>query len=234
MFMARISAAAGRAVVVAVLAAAVWAGSAGPASAHVEVTADRPQAGATDVTVTFLAESESSSVGITALRVVLPPGVTPAGVTYLSGPPGWSLKPAADGYTVSGPAVPPGKDAGYVVKIAELPRNATSLAFKTLQTYTGGRVDRWIGIQESGGAEAENPAPVLTLTPATPVPSIAAASPSAAPVSEPAAGTAADPASEDDAAPVWPWIAGAAALVAALVSGLWWARRRRSASDARS
>jgi len=209
-------------------------GLAGPASAHVEVTADRPQAGAKDVTVTFMAESESRSAGITALRVVMPTGLAPASVTYVSGPPGWTLTPANDGYTVAGPAAPAGQDATYVVKFAEFPTDATRLGFKTLQTYTGGRVDRWIEIPEPGGPTPENPAPVLALKPVAPAPTTAPPSPTsspttAAPTSQPAESNAAAPADEEGPAPLWPWLAGGALLLAgAAAAGLWWTRRHQT------
>ncbi|WP_221623282.1 DUF1775 domain-containing protein, partial [Micromonospora globispora] len=151
--------------------------TAGPASAHVEVSADKAKAGATDSELTFVAESESTTAGITALRVVLPAGIKPADVTWVSGPTGWALKTAADGYTVSGPAVPVGKDAEYAVRVRRLPTDARQLVFKTLQTYSDGHVDRWIEEPNPGGAEPENPAPVLTVAAA---PAGAATSPSAA------------------------------------------------------
>lgn len=207
---------------------------AGPASAHVEVSADKAKAGATDSVLTFVAESESTTAGITALRVVLPAGIKPADVTWVSGPTGWALKAGADGYTVSGPAVPVGKDAEYAVRVRQLPTDTRQLVFKTLQTYSDGHVDRWIEEPNPGGAEPENPAPVLTVAAA---PAGAATSPSAAPTptaSAPAtaaspAATPAPAADEQDAgtrAVVWLLViaAGAAAL-----GGLWWALRRRRA-----
>lgn len=134
-----------------------------PASAHVEVSADKARAGATGSVLTFVAESESTTAGITALRVVLPAGIKPADVTWVSGPTGWALKAGADGYTVSGPAVPVGKDAEYAVRVRQLPTDTRQLVFKTLQTYSDGHVDRWIEEPNPGGAEPENPAPVLTV-----------------------------------------------------------------------
>ncbi|MCW3845003.1 DUF1775 domain-containing protein [Micromonospora yasonensis] len=207
--------------------------TAGPASAHVEVSADKAQAGATDSVLTFVAESESTTAGITALRVVLPAGIKPADVTWVSGPTGWALKTAADGYTVSGPAVPAGKDAEYAVRVRQLPTDIRQLVFKTLQTYSDDHVDRWIEEPNSGGA-ADNPAPVLTVAAA---PAGAATSPSAAPTpsaSAPAtdassAATPAPAADEQDAGtPAVVWLLVIAAGAAA-VGGLWWALRRRRA-----
>jgi uncharacterized protein YcnI len=188
--------------------------TAAPAAAHVEVSADKAQAGATEVTVSFSAESESPTLGIVSLQVSLPAGIAPTDVTLGSGPTGWTLTPQPDGYTVAGPALPAGEDAKYQVKIARLPADATSLAFKTLQTYSDGRVDRWIEIPQ-GGAEPENPAPVLTLAPAAP------ATPT------PTATTVAAAPAADSGSSVWVWLAiGAVVLIALVGLGLWWRRRR--------
>ncbi|MFF1298979.1 MULTISPECIES: hypothetical protein [unclassified Streptomyces] len=46
-----------------------------------EVEADGAQALAQDVELTFTAESESASAGITQLRVILPKGIAPSDVT---------------------------------------------------------------------------------------------------------------------------------------------------------
>ncbi|MFF9864683.1 DUF1775 domain-containing protein [Streptomyces sp. NPDC013953] len=141
---------------------------AGPAVAHVEVEADTAQALAENVTLTFDAESESDTAGITELRVVLPQGLTPADVTYGKGPKGWSFSRGADGYTVKGPAVAAGEGAEYSVIVRQLPR-AGELAFKTLQIYSDGRIDRWIELGDSGSGSGHghgNSAPVLKLAPA--------------------------------------------------------------------
>jgi uncharacterized protein YcnI len=137
--------------------------TAGPAAAHVEVESDKAQALAENVEIAFDAESESSTAGVTKIRVVLPAGIAPADVAYGEGPKGWKFTAAADGYTVEGPAVKAGANAEYSVVVKQLP-DAKELAFKTLQTYSDGRTDRWIELDESG----ENPAPVLKLKAAAP------------------------------------------------------------------
>ncbi|MFJ1708652.1 DUF1775 domain-containing protein [Kitasatospora sp. NPDC088346] len=186
----------------AVLAAALVGLSAlaGPASAHVEVTSSTPQALAVDAVVAFDAEGESSSAGIKEVRVVLPAGLAPADVSLAGGPEGWTLTPAEDGYTVAGPALAPGEDAEYRVKVRQLPA-AAELAFKSVVTYTDGQVDRWIELPQAG-AEPAHPAPVLKLTAAAPGAAPLAAtpppSPSPVPTPSPAATEPATPA----AAPV--------------------------------
>src|SRR2546429_4205408 len=152
---------------------------AGPALAHVEVSADKPQAGATDVTVSFNAEAESDKAGAKLVQVVLPEGITPTDVSYVSGPAGWTLTKTADGYTVGGAALAVHKPVEYKVRIATLPATATSLAFKTVVTYANNDADRWIEIPVAGQPEPPHPAPVLALKPAALVPS--SAPPSSAP-----------------------------------------------------
>jgi uncharacterized protein YcnI len=224
---------AGRLALMSAIAVTAVAITAGPASAHVEVSADKTQAGATGVTLSFNAESESQSAGIVSLRVVLPAGITSSEVSWASGPSGWSLKPAADGYTVAGPALKAGTDGVYKVKVAKLPANATTLAFKTLQTYSDGRIDRWIEIPE-GTDEPEHPAPMLKLAPAA---ATATTSPSATTTTNAApAVTSAAPtttridvaaAPDDGGSGPWIWILLAAVVILAALGYAWWTRRRR-------
>ncbi|TKA00613.1 DUF1775 domain-containing protein [Actinacidiphila oryziradicis] len=169
--------------------AAVFA-AAGPAAAHTEVTASRAQALAENVTLTFTNEAESDSAGFTKIRIVLPAGITPDAVTVKEAPKGWKLRPTADGYTVGGPALAPGKDAEHSIVVRQLP-DAKSLAFKTLDTYSDGKVSRWIELP-TGGAEPEKPAPVLKLK---------AAAPGAAPISpSPSTGADSSPSSSETSA----------------------------------
>nr|WP_069767769.1 DUF1775 domain-containing protein [Streptomyces sp. LUP30] len=144
-------------------AAAMLFLTAGPAAAHVEVESERAQALALNAEIKFEAESESDTAGITKIRVVLLEGITPADVTYGEGPKGWKFTAGDDGCTVVGPAVKTGENAEYSVVAKQLP-DARELAFKTLQTYSDGRTDRWIELSENG----ENPAPVLKLKAAAP------------------------------------------------------------------
>jgi hypothetical protein len=71
--------------------------TAGPAFAHVEVEADKTQAGARDVTLTFNGEAESATAGIRSERIVLPAGVAPGDVSLVKAPRGWKFTAAADG-----------------------------------------------------------------------------------------------------------------------------------------
>jgi hypothetical protein len=169
--------------------------AAGPAAAHVEVSADKAQAGATNVTLTFVGEAESSSAGIASERVVLPKGMAPAEATLAKAPAGWKLTTNPDGFTIAGKALPIGKDATVAVKVAQLPADATRLSFKTIETYGDGKVSRWIEIQQEGAPEPDSPAPLLKLRPAAAVASLApsSAAPSAAPSSAVPASASAEP-----------------------------------------
>ncbi|MFD4509290.1 DUF1775 domain-containing protein [Streptomyces sp. NPDC058457] len=196
--------------------------TAGPAFAHVEVESEKAQALAENVEISFDAESESATAGITRIRVALPEGIAPADVAYGEGPKGWKFTALDDGYTVEGPALKAGVNAEYSVVVKQLP-DAKELAFKTLQTYGDGQTDRWIELDENG----ENPAPVLKLkaaapgaTPAAPSPSrtSAAASPSAAPEeTQPSSSPAAQAEAKDDegglSAGAWVGIGLAAVIV---------------------
>ncbi|GJF31977.1 hypothetical protein KNE206_46770 [Kitasatospora sp. NE20-6] len=163
---------------------------AGPASAHVEVESSHAQALAVDAVIAFDAEGESATAGIDKVTVALPAGIAPADVTLVEAPKGWTFTPTPDGYQVAGTALAPGKSAAYKVKVRQLP-DASSVAFKSLVTYSDGQVDRWIELPKSGATPA-HPAPVLKL---------AAASPGATPLPAAPAPSASVPASPSPSAP---------------------------------
>ncbi|WP_329106046.1 DUF1775 domain-containing protein [Micromonospora sp. NBC_01699] len=226
-----------RAVIVGAVTGATVGMLAAPAWAHVEVSADNPQAGARDVTVTFDGEAESTRSGIVSERVILPAGIRPEDVRLAKAPPGWKLVPAADGYTVAGKALPVGENAVHSIVITHLPADATQLAFKTIETYGDGKVSRWIGVSAAGQPEPDNPAPVLKLKPAAqPAPTSAAPTSAAAtPTQDSAPPTASADTSptptaaagQDDGPPVGLWIALASVVViAAAAVGLVMYRRR--------
>ncbi|GGW72172.1 DUF1775 domain-containing protein [Streptomyces galilaeus] len=217
-----------------------------PAAAHVEVESPGAQALAENVRLTFVAESESATAGITELRVVLPKGIEPADVTYGEGPTGWSFTATTDGYSVKGPAVKAGEDVELSVVVRQLP-DAKELAFKTLQMYGDGKVDRWIELGGSGDGHDHghgNPAPVLKLKAAAPGARTVSPSPSA-PASTSAAPTptaeetpvdpspqAADTAKEDDGGlSGGAWAGIAAAVLVAVAAAVFLVRRRGAAQE---
>ncbi|WP_405547608.1 YcnI family protein [Streptomyces phaeochromogenes] len=215
-----------------------------PAVADAEVEAEGARALDQNVTLTFSAESESGSAGISKLEVVLPEGITPRDITYKEGPDGWKLTPADQGYTVAGPKLSVGEDAEYVVTVRQLP-DAKSLVFKTLQTYGDGKVDRWIELEDTGGDGHGHghPAPRLELKAAAPGAKLVSASPteeepttgalsSDTASGDPTTGTSTPPADStegDDGMPLAvPLGIGAAVLL--LGGGVWLFRSRRSGS----
>ena len=210
---------------------------AAPALAHVEVSADKTTAGATDVTLTFTGESENPAAGIQSERVVLPTGIAPADVTLVKAPSGWKFTGNSDGFTVAGKALKVGTDAVWSVKIAKLPDGETRLSFKTLETYGNGDVSRWIEIQEPGQDEPENPAPLVTLKPGpSTAPAVPSAEPSSAapavPSAEPstAAPVAEPPAADSSSSTWWIWVL-AVVVVLAIAGGVLFAVRRRKPAN---
>jgi uncharacterized protein YcnI len=207
-----------------------------PAWAHVEVSADKPQAGATNVTVTFNGEAESDSAGIRSERVVLPAGITPDQVRLGKAPSGWTFTRASDGFTVGGKALKVGQDARFSVVIAQLPADATELAFKTVETYGDGKISRWIEIPQPGQPEPDNPAPVLKVKAAAqPAPTTAA--PTTAPPTTSAPATTTQPAitssptaTEDSGSRTGLWIAVIAVVVIVAAATVAFALRRRRAT----
>ncbi len=214
---------------------------AAPASAHTGATVEPAVAGAPNATVSFNAAAESTTAGITSLKIVLPQGIAPADVTYLDGPAGWAMQPDNEGYVVSGPAVAVGRDVRHRVRVRQLPVTPV-LVFKVLQTYSDGRIDRWIEIPSGANANPENPAPVVQLA-APPggfpsgavsnVPTPASTdhggngSPTAAPT-DPAPDSASDSASDDGGSPL-PWIIVGVAALAVVAGGAFaYTRRKRT------
>jgi hypothetical protein len=158
------------------------------------------------------------------MEVVLPDGIAPADVTYVSGPRGWKLTRTADGYTVGGPAVDVGEEFTYKVRITQLPADATSLSFKTLQRYSDGDLDRWIEIPKEGSPEPDNPAPTLALAPAATTAPPATTPP--ATTGPAGTGSAIAPAAQSGGGSLgWLWLVFVVVLVAA-VGALLWSRRR--------
>ncbi|MFF0161186.1 DUF1775 domain-containing protein [Streptomyces sp. NPDC005263] len=220
---------------------------AAPAAAHAEVEADTSQALAENVTLSFVSEAESDSAGFTEVRVVLPEGIAPGDVTLDEAPKGWKLKATGDGYSVAGPALKTGVDAEHKIKVRQLP-DAKEIAFKTVETYSDGEVSRWIELP-GGGAEPEQPAPVLKLKAAAPGAKPVSPSPSAtessagseAPEPGPSAtvsgasaeakDTDTEAAETDDDSSTGLIIGGVLVVLAVVGGGAWWLVRRRGASS---
>lgn len=214
----------GAAVVGVVAALAV----AGVAYAHVEVEAE-PAVGGAAAVVTFSAEAESPNSGIKSVQIILPAGIAPSDVSLQSGPPGWTLTPTADGYTVAGPALPQGRDAEHAIKVKALP-NQAQVVFKALVTYANNTVDRWIEEPSTANPNPDQPAPILKLTPGpSPTAAPTTAPPATAAATTPPVVATATPISDSGGlSPIWWILIVVVVLIAAAAVAMVVARKRRA------
>jgi uncharacterized protein len=160
---------------------------AGPASAHVTVTAPGATRGGSDQEITFRVpvEKNARTVGLT---IALPTD-TPIASVLVAPMPGWThtettsklAKPIVtdDGDITSavsqitwraapGGGLTPGEFGAFTIIAGQLP-DVASLTFKALQTYSDGSVVRWIQVAAPGStSEPEDPAPTLQLSAAKP------------------------------------------------------------------
>jgi uncharacterized protein YcnI len=163
------------------LAAAAVLTAAGAASAHVTVHPDSYAKGATDGALTFRVPDESDTASTTKVQLFLPTDHPLLGV-LVSPHDGWTAKvtdtklrtpvktddgtitDAVSEITWTGGKIGPGQYEDFDVAFGQLPGDTAQLTFKTLQTYSDGKVVRWIEEAAKGDDEPENPAPVLKLT----------------------------------------------------------------------
>jgi uncharacterized protein YcnI len=201
---------------------------AAPASAHVTVNPSAAtQGGYTKVA--FRVPNEKDSAETTKVEINLPADKPIASVS-LKPLPGWTAQSETtklatpiksdDGEITEavskitwtagpGAGIKPGQFEEFEVSLGPLP-DTDQVVFKALQTYSDGEVVRWID-EPTAGAEPAHPAPVLTLTAATPA------------ASDPAAPAAASPATqgEDSGGNATAYgIAGILLGLAGLVAGL--------------
>lgn len=136
-----------------------------PAWAHVEVEAEPGVPAAADAVLKIMAEGESTAAGIRKLEVVADPAIPADQVTLVSGPVGWTMAAGTlGGFTVEGPALPPGRDAEVSVRVKQLP-DAPQVVFKVVESHSDGTVARWIELPGPDGKEPEKPAAIVKLTP---------------------------------------------------------------------
>jgi uncharacterized protein len=160
---------------------------AGVASAHVTVQPPSAAAGS-DTTLSFQVPTESDSASTVGVDVELPAD-TPIASVSVQPKPGWTYqvtraKPATPLTTDEGqvsevvtriawkaeagsPGIKPGEFDTFPISAGPLPEHAQSLTFKVLQTYSDGKVVRWIDVAAPGAAEPDHPAPTLRLTAAS-------------------------------------------------------------------
>ncbi|MFE1285328.1 YcnI family protein [Streptomyces sp. NPDC058751] len=179
--MSPISTALRRTGTVAALAAAGLLTTAGAAFAHVTVHPESYAKGATDGLLSFRVPNEEDTASTTKVQIFLPADHPVVGV-LVTPQPGWTArtttvklkKPvktddgtitdAVSEITWTGGRIRHGEFQDFQVAFGWLPDDVDQLAFKTLQTYSDGKVARWIEQPQKGGEEQESPAPVLTLT----------------------------------------------------------------------
>lgn len=235
-----------RTTTVALAATTLALAAAAPASAHVTVKPDEAPAGSYAV-VDVRVPNEKDDRGTVKVELQMPPGVSYAAYQPV---PNWRVavtkrrpsKPfSVEGTPVTSEidtitwtgrgragVVSPGEFQQFPVSL-RIPDGAegSKVQFKALQTYEGGEVVRWIG-----AADAELPAPTVTLDEAEPEHGghqAATAGSTEAAASTPVAAEADDDEDEggSDALPI---VLGAAGLIAGLAGlGLAVAGRRRTA-----
>ncbi|MFJ2826919.1 YcnI family protein [Streptomyces sp. NPDC087263] len=170
-----------RAGLVAGLTSAAVLAAAGAAFAHVTVHPESYAKGATDGVLTFRVPNEEDTASTTKVQVYLPTDHPVLGV-LVTPQEGWtaqvtttklktpvktddgSITEAVSEITWTGGRIRHGEYQDFNVAFGQLPDDVNQLTFKTLQTYSDGKVVRWIEEAEQGGEEPENPAPALTLT----------------------------------------------------------------------
>jgi uncharacterized protein YcnI len=159
----------------AVLAAAMVVAAvlaAGPAWAHVKVTADHTWRGGVAI-LTFEVPNESETGSPTTQLSVALPNVTSAHTEAMSG---WTAQLDHDiaagvfrsvTWTAAPNAgIPADQFALFRIEVT-LP-NSDTASFPATQTYADGKVVRWDQPPLPGGGEPEHPAPMLKLTAGTP------------------------------------------------------------------
>ncbi|MEU0585181.1 YcnI family protein [Streptomyces sp. NPDC006132] len=170
-----------RAGAVTALTAAGLLAAAGAASAHVTVHPDSSAKGATDGVLTFRVPNEEDIADTTKVQVFLPTDHPVLGA-LVSPQDGWTatvtntklktpiktddgtISDAVSEITWTGGKIGAGQYEDFDVAFGQLPDDTDQLTFKALQTYSDGKVVRWIETAEQGAQEPENPAPVLKLT----------------------------------------------------------------------
>lgn len=170
-----------RAATVTALTAASVLAAAGIAAAHVTVHPESYAKGATDGVLTFRVPNEEDTAATTKVQVYLPTDHPVLGV-LVTPHDGWTAKvtttklktpvktddgtitEAASEITWTGGKIGAGQFEDFDVAFGQLPEDTGQLTFKTLQTYSDGKVVRWIEEALSGEDEPENPAPTLKLT----------------------------------------------------------------------
>jgi periplasmic copper chaperone A len=174
------------------------------AQAHVTLHPDALPAGGNDTLLSVRVPNERDDASVTKVDMQMPPGFAEASVQPVAG---WTanvqhVKLATpiktdDGeitegvgqitWTATGKGIPIDGFQDFNLDILVPDKAGTTLTFKAVQTYSNGKVVRWIGPESS-----ENPAPTLKLTAggnegtAAPAATTASAAPAATATAAPA------------------------------------------------
>lgn len=150
-----------------------------PAFAHITVHSSDAAPGASDSVLLFRTPNEMTNATTVRLQVFLPTATPLLGV-LVAPIPGWhfdsktvtlthpvqtddgAITSAVSEITWSGGHIPVGGYQDFAVDVGQLP-DVESLTFKALQTYSNGKVVRWIETAPLGSPEPDFPAPVLQL-----------------------------------------------------------------------
>jgi uncharacterized protein YcnI len=214
--------------------AAVTLALAVPASAHVTVNPNSATKGGY-TKVTFRVPNETDNADTTTVEVNLPTD-TPIASVSLKPMNGWTAVAAktklatpiksddgeiTDAVTkitwtaAAGSAIKPGQFQEFDVSLGPLPKDKDQIVFKALQTYSDGKIVRWIDEPTTDGTEPEHPAPVLKLAAAPAEGSAATAAPAVATAANASTATA-----KGDGNGTLYGIAGIVLGLAGLVAGL--------------
>jgi uncharacterized protein YcnI len=159
-----------RSIVSGVVASAVglllWAA---PAAAHPHWDPGTAAPGSV-IDLTLFMEDEQPSGGTNRVDLQFPEPIT---IVALPAVPGWTA--TVVGGRVGAPATgvswvggPQPEDLSLPIRLGPLPNEARRLQFRAVQTYDNGVVENWVADFPAGGAEPDNPGPVLDLVPGGP------------------------------------------------------------------
>lgn len=172
-----------RAATVLAVTTALTAGLALPALAHITIQPGTAEQGGF-TKIAFRVPNERDDASTTKIEVAFPTD-HPLAFVSVKPVPGWKvkvtegklpapvkteygdLKEAVTKVVWEGGKINPGEFQEFEVSMGQLPKDVDSLTFPTKQTYSGGEVVDWSDAPKTDGTEAEHPAPLLKLTPAT-------------------------------------------------------------------
>jgi uncharacterized protein YcnI len=238
-----------RAATVLAAVTAITAGLALPALAHVTIQPGTAEQGGF-TKVAFRVPNERDDASTVKIEVAFPAD-HPLAFVSVKPVPGWEVKvtesklptPVKTEYgdleeavtkvVWSGGKINPGEFQEFEVSMGQLPKDVDSLTFPTKQEYSGGEVVSWSDAPKTDGTEAEHPAPLLKLTPASAEGAHGSASASAAPAAaSPSVSPVAAAATSESASDGTARLLGGAGLVVGIIGvvvGVIGLRRRPTA-----